>query len=70
MAEIINLNRARKQRDRVAGKVMAAENRAAHGRSKAARDQARLEAERQTRQLNGARRDGQGRLGDDPPSQD
>lgn len=38
MAEIVNLNRARKQRAREAGKTQAAENRAAFGRTRAERE--------------------------------
>ncbi|WP_338664282.1 DUF4169 family protein [Pararoseomonas sp. SCSIO 73927] len=37
MAEIVNLNRARKARDRAAAETEAAANRAAHGRTRAER---------------------------------
>ncbi|MCR0984602.1 DUF4169 family protein [Roseomonas populi] len=37
MAEIVNLNRARKTRDRAAAEAKAAANRAAHGRTRAER---------------------------------
>ncbi|MBP0493733.1 DUF4169 family protein [Pararoseomonas indoligenes] len=37
MAEIVNLNRARKARDRAAEEAKAAANRAAHGRTRAER---------------------------------
>lgn len=43
MAEIINLNQARKARAKATDKTRAAANRAAHGRSKFERDKARLE---------------------------
>ncbi|TPG57198.1 DUF4169 family protein [Roseomonas nepalensis] len=58
MAEIVNLNRARKARDRAAAGEKAAANRAAHGRTKAerARDAA-AERERNVL-LDGARLDG------------
>lgn len=49
MAEIINLNRARKARNKAEAKAAAASNRALHGRSRAERtgqDAARDRAER------------------------
>lgn len=64
MAEIINLNRARKSRAKAEAKAQAAENRAAHGRPKEERDHTRAEAERQARCLDGARRE----YGDPPPA--
>ena len=57
MAEIINLNRARKVRDKAADKVQAAANRVTHGLSKAERDAARTERERQSRLLDQTKRD-------------
>ena len=57
MAEIVNLRRARKARARDAAEVTAAANRAAHGRTRAEREAAALEAERQTRALDNARRE-------------
>ena len=57
MGEIVNLNRARKARDKAQEKAQAAQNRVAHGRSKAERTEAEAEAERRTRALNGARRE-------------
>lgn len=38
MADIVNLNRFRKEKERAGKKARAAENRAAHGRSKADKD--------------------------------
>ncbi len=57
MAEIINLNRARKARDKAADKATALANRAAHGRTRAERDAAEAERERAARLLDGARRE-------------
>jgi len=57
MAEIINLRRARKARDRAASEAEAAANRLSHGRSKAEKQATRAERERQERSLDGARRD-------------
>ena len=57
MAEIVNLNRARKARDRAADRATAAENRARHGRTKAERLKAQTEAERLRATLDGARRE-------------
>ena len=55
MAEIINLNGARKTRAKAAAKAQAAENRAAHGRSKEERDRTRAEKDRRDHELDGAR---------------
>jgi len=57
MAEIINLRRARKARDRVASEAEAAANRLSHGRSKAEKQATRAERERLERTLDGAKRD-------------
>jgi hypothetical protein len=57
VAEIINLNRARKARDKAADKATALANRAAHGRTRAERDAAEAERERAARLLDGARRE-------------
>lgn len=57
MAEIINLRRARKDRQRQAADVLAAENRARHGRTRAERQRDRTEAERLDRTVNAARRE-------------
>ena len=51
MAEIVNLNRARKARDKAAAKADAAANRVAHGLTKAQRDTAKAERERASRLL-------------------
>lgn len=55
MAEIINLNKARKSRDKADAKVRAAANRAEHGVPRADRDQAGAERDRRDHELDGAR---------------
>ena len=57
MAELINFNKAKKARDRAAGKAKAAENRAKHGQTKGQKAVTRLEAERARRDLDGAKRE-------------
>lgn len=57
MAEIVNLNRARKARDKLEARADAARNRAVHGRTKAERTACRIESERAARLLDGAKRD-------------
>ena len=57
MADIINLRRARKARARAEQAASAAASRARHGQPKALREAAKLEAERLTRQVEGARRE-------------
>jgi len=57
MADVINLNRARKDRDKAARKVQAAVNRAAHGRTKAERVNADRDRDRAATTLDGHRRD-------------
>ena len=57
MAELINLNKARKARERAAAKAQAAENRTRHGRTKADKAVTKLEAERSRRELDGAKRE-------------
>jgi hypothetical protein len=57
MAEIVNLNRVRKARDKAKAKTTAAANRVAHGRTKAERNSTRAERIRADRQLDQARRD-------------
>lgn len=57
MAEPINLNRARKAREKAAARATAAENRVRFGRTRAEKDAARAEAERAARVLDGAERD-------------
>ncbi len=56
-AEIVNLRRARKTRDRAAAKARAAENDARHGESKAARKRREAEATLERRRLEGLKRD-------------
>jgi hypothetical protein len=57
MAEIVNLNKARKARDRKAAEDTAAANRAKHGRTKAEKtNDARAEARRRAL-LEGAKRE-------------
>ncbi|PZQ60938.1 MAG: DUF4169 domain-containing protein [Phenylobacterium zucineum] len=57
MAELINLNKARKAREKAAGKAAAAENRVRFGRPKAETTVSRLEAERTRRDLDGKKRE-------------
>lgn len=57
MAEIINLNRARRARDKAEAKDRAAQNRVTHGRTRAEKTAAKIEAERAKRLLDGAKRD-------------
>lgn len=57
MGEIINLNRARKARDRAAEKAQARENRMKFGRDKASKAQDSKQAEDAARRLDGARLD-------------
>ncbi|MGO4735166.1 DUF4169 family protein [Bosea sp. 2KB_26] len=53
MAEIINLRRARKQRQRVAAEAKADQNRIDFGRSKAERSLAEARREKAARELDG-----------------
>lgn len=57
MAEILNLNRARKAKARDAAQTQAAANRAAFGRTKAEKAVVKVEAERAARDLDGAKRE-------------
>ncbi|MFN3668014.1 MAG: DUF4169 family protein [Brevundimonas sp.] len=57
MGEIVNLNRARKDRAKAEGRTTAAANRAAHGLSKAERIRAETERDRAARLLDGAKRE-------------
>ena len=57
MAEIVNLNRARKARDRAAREAQAAANRARHGRGKAEKLNDRRAEERRNALLDSSRRD-------------
>lgn len=57
MGEIVNLNRARKARDKAAQKAEATANRAAHGRTRGQRQAAETERERAARLLDQAKRE-------------
>jgi len=57
MAEVVNLNRARKAKARGEAQAIAAANRIAHGRTKAEKQAAKADAERRARELDGARRE-------------
>ncbi|WP_083770932.1 DUF4169 family protein [Phenylobacterium zucineum] len=57
MADLINLNKARKARERAAAKDKAAENRVRFGRTKGERAVSRLEAERARRDIEGKKRE-------------
>ena len=57
MAEIINLNRARKAKARADKETTAAANRAKHGRTKAERAREKLEAERAGKALDDSKRE-------------
>ncbi len=57
MAEIINLRKARKQRERAAKQAEAALNRAAHGRTKADKSLSTAQDEKAKRDLAGLKRD-------------
>lgn len=59
MAELINLRMARKRRDRAAKEKDAASARAQHGVGKAEREARKVEETRASRQLDGARLEGQ-----------
>jgi hypothetical protein len=57
LAEIINLNRARKARAKDEAKASALANRAAHGRTKGERQGAEAERSKASRLLDGAKRE-------------
>lgn len=57
MAELINLNKARKARARADAERLAAENRVRHGRSKAQKQADATEADAMRRKLDGLRLD-------------
>ena len=57
MAEIVNLNRARKARDRAAAESRAAANRVAHGRSRAEKQRDAGAKAKRDALLDGARLD-------------
>lgn len=69
-AEIVNLRKARKARDRVVKEKRAEENRVRFGRTKAERTQAKAESEIALRRLDAHRRgadDAEGGCGDGEP---
>ena len=55
MAEIVNLNRVRKERNKAEAKSQAEANRVLHGLTKAERDAARAERQRLSRLLDQTR---------------
>lgn len=57
MSEIVNLNRARKARDKVAAKSTAAANRALSGLTKAQKDAAKADRDRTARLIDGHKRE-------------
>ncbi len=57
MGEIVNLNRARKARDKAADKAVAISNRAVHGQTKAQRLLTQADRDRAARLLDGAKRE-------------
>lgn len=66
MAEIINLNKARKSRDKAQAKLQAEQNRAAHGRTKLESQHAEAERSHRDQVLDGAKRERPGATADDP----
>ena len=59
-AEIVNLRRARKRRDRAAKEEQAARNRRLHGETKALREERHLSAAKAARDLDAHRREPSG----------
>lgn len=57
MADIVNLNRARKAKARGEAQATAAANRIVYGRTKAEKQAAKAETERRARKLDGAKRE-------------
>jgi hypothetical protein len=57
MANIINLNKARKTKARIDGQSVAAENRVKFGRTKAEKFKAKMEAGRAERAMDQAKRE-------------
>ena len=57
MAELINLNKARKARERAEAKAQASETRVKFGRGKDEKTVSKLEAERSRRDLDGKKRE-------------
>lgn len=55
MGDVVNLNRARKARERVAARDTADANRARHGRTRAQREAAEAERLRLSRLLDGSK---------------
>lgn len=66
MGDLVNLNRVRKARDKAAEKAEAAQNRVAHGLTKAERTEVEAEAERRAQALDGAKRERPDDEGPDP----
>lgn len=67
MGEIINLNKARKSREKVKAKAQAEQNRAAHGRTKLESEQAEAEKAHRNQVLDGAKIDRPDKPTDDAP---
>ena len=57
MADLINLNKARKARSKAEAKTTAAQTRALHGATKSARENLKAEKTRKDRLLDGAKRE-------------
>jgi hypothetical protein len=57
VAEIVNLNRVRKDRAKAEDKARAAANRAAHGRTRTEKEAARLERLRSDQHIDGHKRE-------------
>ncbi len=57
MGDLVNLNRARKARDKAAARAQSASNRIVHGLTKGERAEMEAEAERRAHTLDGARRE-------------
>lgn len=57
MAELINLNKARKAKARESDKAQAAENRVRFGQTKSEKRVSKLDAERARRELEGKKRE-------------
>jgi hypothetical protein len=57
MTEIINLNRARKAREKAQDKAQAAANRVVHGRTKSQKQASQMEQARAARLLDGQKRE-------------
>lgn len=57
MAELINLNKARKAKARATDKAQASENRVRFGQTKGQKAATKLDAERVRRELEGKKRD-------------